>query len=163
MACRTMQLRFFKLGTVLTYAFNVQWPGVDPGFSFSFFFFFGGRKRLHTSWTRSPKSQGPLKGPGSSPGGGGGGVDALSCYLSPFLSILIQNRIITVDQILGRGVRLLHPPLNPPLSDNPYSSFCTPISGPVWDVCSADPPRVPDWHLYCPSPEGVCGGHRCFL
>ena len=26
MACRTMQLRFFKLGTVLTYAFNIeQW------------------------------------------------------------------------------------------------------------------------------------------
>ena len=23
MACRTMQLRFFKLGTVLTYAFNI--------------------------------------------------------------------------------------------------------------------------------------------
>ena len=28
MACRTMQLRFFKLGTVLTYAFKVFYTGV---------------------------------------------------------------------------------------------------------------------------------------
>ena len=40
MACRTMQLRFFKLGTVLTYAF-IKGPGssVFPLFFLLFFFF----------------------------------------------------------------------------------------------------------------------------
>ena len=61
----------------------------------------------HKREARSPLQLGSrahlraLEALGGGGGGGGGGGDALSCYLSLFLSILIQNGILKniVDQI----------------------------------------------------------------